>query len=300
MNILITGGSGLIGSNLIPVLRPCDVAVYTRNVAMAEQILGHKIHFLSNIEHLSNLDDYDVVINLAGEPIAAKKWTEEQKNKIEQSRWSITEKIVSLINAGEMPPKLLISGSAVGYYGRQQDQVIDESFTSTHDEFSHRLCERWEFLAKQAESPKTRVCILRTGIVITRRGGALQKMLPPFKLGLGGPLGDGQQYMSWIHLEDVLRGIAHLIENESCSGVYNFTAPNPVTNAEFSRQLASALSRPCFFKVPESLLRLLMGEMADLVLYGQRVVPKRLEDSGYQFIYPELSQAFDCLRKKVK
>jgi hypothetical protein len=300
MNILMTGGTGLIGSNLIPILRPCDMAVYTRNVSMAEQILGHKIHFLSNLEHLSNLDDYDVVINLAGEPIADKRWTDEQKHKIEQSRWSLTEKLVSLINAGDMPPKLFISGSAVGYYGRQQDQLIDESFTAVNDEFSHRLCERWETIAKKAESSKTRVCILRTGIVITTRGGALQKMLPPFKLGLGGKIGDGQQYMSWIHLEDMLRGIAHLIDNESCSGVYNFTAPNPVTNAEFSRQLASALSRPCLFTVPKFVLRLMMGEMADLVLYGQRVVPKRLEDSGYQFIYPELPQAFNCLRKKKK
>lgn len=300
MNILITGGTGLIGSNLIPVLRPSDVAVYTRNVSMAEQILGHKIHFLSTLEHLTNLDDYDVVINLAGEPIAKKKWTDEQKHKIEQSRWSITERIVSLINAGDMPPKLLISGSAVGFYGRQQDQIIDESYTSVHDEFSHRLCAHWEALAKKAESAKTRVCILRTGIVITKRGGALPKMLTPFKLGLGGPIGDGQQYMSWIHLEDMLRGIAHLIDNEHCSGIYNFTAPNPVTNSAFSHQLASALSRPCLFRVPKFLLKLIMGEMADLVLYGQRVVPKRLEESGYKFLYPEISQAFDCLRKTAK
>jgi uncharacterized protein (TIGR01777 family) len=297
MKILITGGSGLIGSNIIPILRPCDVSVYTRNVAMAEQILGHKIHFLSTLTHLTNLDDYDVVINLAGEPIVAKKWTDEQKKKIEHSRWSITENIVALINAGKNPPELLISGSAIGFYGRQQDQIIDEDFASPHDEFSHQLCERWEFLAKQAESDKTRVCILRTGVVITRRGGALQKMLLPFKLGLGGPIGNGQQYMSWIHLEDMLRGIAHLINNESCEGTYNFTAPNPVTNSEFSRELASALSRPCLFKVPEFMLRMMMGEMADLVIYGQRVVPKRLQESGYEFIYQDISQAFDCLRK---
>ena len=297
MKILITGGSGLIGSNLIPILRPCDVAVYTRNVAMAEQILGHKIHFLSTLTHLTSLDDYDVVINLAGEPIAAKKWTDEQKHKIEHSRWSVTEEIVALINAGENPPKLLISGSAIGFYGRQQDQIIDENFSPSHDEFSHQLCERWEFLAKQALSDKTRVCIVRTGVVITKRGGALQRMLLPFKLGLGGPIGDGNQYMSWIHLEDMLRGIDHLITNESCEGVYNFTAPNPVTNEEFSRELATALSRPCVFKIPEFVLRMMMGEMADLVLYGQRVVPKRLQESGYEFIYPKISQAFDCLRK---
>lgn len=297
MKILITGGSGLIGSNLIPILRPCDVSVYTRNVAMAEQILGHKIHFLSTLSHFDNLDEYDVVINLAGEPIVAKKWTDEQKHKIEQSRWSITEDIVALINAGENPPKLLISGSAIGFYGSQQDQIIDEDFSSPNDEFSHQLCERWEHLAKQAQSDKTRVCILRTGVVITKRGGALQKMLLPFKLGLGGPIGNGKQYMSWIHIEDMLQGIAHLIANESCEGVYNFTAPNPVTNEEFSRQLASSLSRPCLFKVPEFVLRMMMGEMADLIIYGQRVVPKRLQESGYKFIYPEISQAFNSLRK---
>lgn len=298
MKILITGGTGLIGSNLIPILRPCDVAVYTRNVAMAEQILGHKIHFLSTLSHLTSLDDYDVVINLAGEPIVAKKWTDEQKHIIEQSRWATTEKIVALIKASEKPPKLLISGSAIGFYGRQQEQIIDENFSSAHDEFSHRLCERWEFLANQAQSDKTRVCIIRTGVVITKRGGALQKMLLPFKLGLGGPIGDGTQYMSWIHLEDMLRGIAHLITNKSCQGIYNFTAPNPVTNQEFSRELASALSRPCFFRVPKFVLRMMMGEMADLVLYGQRVVPKRLEESGYEFIYPNICQAFDCFRNK--
>ncbi|MBU3005533.1 TIGR01777 family oxidoreductase [Paraglaciecola arctica] len=297
MKILITGGSGLIGSNLIPILRPCDIAVYTRNVAMAEQILGHKINFLSSLSDLTNLDEYDVVINLAGEPIAAKKWTAEQKSKIEHSRWSITEKIVSLINAGDNPPNLLISGSAIGFYGRQQDQIIDENFTSIHDEFSHQLCERWEHLAQKAQSDKTRVCILRTGVVITKRGGALQKMLLPFKLGLGGPIGDGTQYMSWIHLEDMLQGIAHLITNKSCEGVYNFTAPNPVTNQEFSRELASALSRPCLLRVPKFMLRMMMGEMADLVLYGQRVVPKRLQQSGYEFIYPNLSQAFECFQK---
>lgn len=297
MKILITGGSGLIGSNLVPILRPCDIAVYTRNVAMAEQILGHKIHFLSTLTHLSNLDDYDVVINLAGEPIAAKKWTDEQKQKIEHSRWSITQDIVTLINAGDNPPELLISGSAIGFYGRQQEQIIDETFSSAHDEFSHQLCERWEFLANQAQSDKTRVCILRTGVVITKRGGALQKMLLPFKLGLGGPLGDGKQYMSWIHLEDMLRGIAHIIANDSCEGIYNFTAPNPVTNQEFSRELASALSRPCLFKVPEIVLRMMMGEMADLVLYGQKVIPKRLQESGYEFIYPTIADALECLRK---
>lgn len=296
----MTGGSGLIGSNLVPILRPCDIAVYTRNVAKAEQILGHKIHFLSTLSHLENLDEYDVVINLAGEPIVDKKWTKDQKRIIERSRWELTEKIVNLIKAGDNPPNLLISGSAIGYYGNQDEQTIDEDFTVANDEFSHRLCGRWEFLAQQAESDKTRVCILRTGIVLSKRGGALAKMLLPFRLGLGGPIASGQQYMSWIHLEDMLQGIVHLIENKSCQGVYNFTAPNPVTNQEFSQKLAQSLNRPCLFRVPEYVLRVLMGEMADLIVYGQRVVPTRLLDSGYKFVYPEISTVFDCLRKPLK
>ncbi|WP_158970467.1 TIGR01777 family oxidoreductase [Paraglaciecola sp. L3A3] len=297
MNILITGGSGLIGSNLIPLLRPSSVAVYTRNVAMAEKILGYKIHFISNLDQLENLNEYDAVVNFAGEPIADKKWTTEQKQLIEQSRWATTEKIVDLIKASDNPPEVLISGSAIGFYGRQDDTPIDESFTKPHFEFSHQLCERWEFLAKQAESDKTRVCILRTGIVISKRGGALQKMLLPFKLGLGGPIGDGQQYMSWIHLEDMLQGIVHLIKNKSCRGIYNFTAPTPVTNEEFSQQLANTLHRPCFLRMPSALLKMLLGEMSDLLIYGQRVIPQRLLDSGYQFVYPELSEVFNCVQK---
>ncbi|KXI29758.1 TIGR01777 family oxidoreductase [Paraglaciecola hydrolytica] len=297
MKILITGATGLIGSNLIPFLRPNEIAVYTRNVAMAEQILGHKIHFLSSLEHLKDLNDYQVVINFAGEPIVGKKWTTQQKHEIESSRWSITEKIVALIKASENPPELLISGSAVGYYGRQSDNIIDESFTNTFDDFGHQLCERWEYLAKKAESLQTRVCIVRTGVVLSKRGGALTKMLTPFKLGLGGVMGRGDQYFSWIHLEDMLKGLVHLITNKDCHGIYNFTAPHPVTNYQYSHELAKALRRPCLFKIPEKLLRAAMGESADLVLYGQRVVPKRLLESGYEFVFPDISQALDCLRK---
>ncbi|WP_339772984.1 TIGR01777 family oxidoreductase [uncultured Paraglaciecola sp.] len=296
MRILITGGTGLIGSNLIPKLKPNDITVITRNVSQAELLLGHKVTLTSSLTDFENLDDFHVVINLAGEPIADKRWSPEQKERIEQSRWEMTEKLVSLIKASSRPPSLFISGSAIGYYGRQDDQIIDEEFNSPYDEFSHRLCDRWESLAKEAESQHTRVCIVRTGIVITRRGGALMKMVPPFKFGLGGPMGTGRQYMSWIHLEDMIDGLIHLIEHTECRGVFNFTAPTPVTNAEFSQTLASVLHRPCFLPMPAFVLRLIMGDAADLLLHGQRVVPKRLQESGYQFHYPELAHALECLR----
>lgn len=296
MRILITGGTGLIGSNLIPKLKPNDITVVTRNVSQAELILGHKVTLISSLDEFKNLDNFHVVINLAGEPIINKRWSDEQKKVIEHSRWDITEKLISLMKASNDPPSLFVNGSAIGYYGRQGDEIIDEDFDSPNDEFSHQLCERWEFLARKAESEHTRVCIIRTGIVITRRGGALMKMVPPFKFGLGGPMGSGKQYMSWIHLEDMLDGLIHIIDNIECKGVYNFTAPNPVTNAEFSKTLASVLHRPSLLPMPSFALRVIMGEAADLLLYGQRVIPKRLQESGYQFHYPELEHALECLR----
>ncbi|MFQ3197593.1 MAG: hypothetical protein ACI8R9_002867 [Paraglaciecola sp.] len=296
MQILITGGTGLIGSNLIPKLTPHEITVLTRNVSMADRELGNNLTLISSLDDLPDLNKFDAVINLAGEPIVNKKWTDQQKAILIQSRCGLTEQLVSLFHASEFPPELFISGSAIGYYGRQGDELIDEDFDQPFDEFSHQLCQRWENAALKAASDATRVCILRTGVVVTRRGGALTKMMPPFRLGLGGPIGDGKQYMSWIHLEDMLDGIIHLIEHRECQGVYNFTSPNPVTNNEFSRTLASVLHRPCVFRVPKFVMRLMMGEMADLLLYGQRVIPKRLQQSGFEFRYPELKHALNCLR----
>lgn len=293
MHFLITGGSGLIGSRLIAkLIAEHKITVLTRNSARTEEILGAEPSYLSNLDQLTNLDEFDVVINLAGEPIVNKRWSVEQKAKIEQSRWGTTTKLAELFAASETPPKLMISGSAIGFYGRQGDQEIDENFDRPNDEYSHVLCAIWEKLALDIASKDTRVCILRTGIVLADRGGALEKMKLPFKLGLGGPIGDGKHFMSWIHIEDMVNGIMHLVEKSQCHGVYNFTAPKPVSNKDFSIALADSLNRPCMLFTPKFALTLAMGEMADLLIYGQRIIPMRLQESGFVFNFPTIEEAF--------
>jgi uncharacterized protein (TIGR01777 family) len=292
MRILITGGTGLIGSHLIPTLiEQHNVSVYTRSVAAATHYVSSRAHLFSSLDKLANLDEYDAVINLAGESIANKRWSKKQKNKITHSRWSITEKLVQLIEQSQNPPKIFISGSAVGYYGRQGDEIVTEDHKNVYNEFSHEVCKEWEELALKAQSDKTRVCLLRTGIVLSRKEGALEKMLPAFKIGSGGPMASGQQYMSWIHINDVLGALRFLLHSPTAKGVYNITSPNPVTNLEFSRLLAAQLNRPCLLRMPKFALKILFGEMSDLLIYGQRVVPQKLEQQGFKFEHPDLAQA---------
>jgi uncharacterized protein (TIGR01777 family) len=296
MHILITGGTGLIGSHLIPTLiEHHKVSVYTRNVAAATHRVSRRAHLFSSLDKLDSLDEFDAVINLAGESIAEKRWSEKQKQKITHSRWSTTEKLVQLFEQSENPPKIFISGSAVGYYGRQGENIITEDYLEAHNEFSHKLCQKWEELALRAESDRTRVCLIRTGIVLSRKEGALEKMLPAFKVGLGGPMASGQQYMSWIHINDMLGALHFLLLSPSAAGIYNLTSPNPVTNLEFSRALAAALKRPCITKMPKFILKILFGEMSELLIHGQRVVPQRLEQQGYQFEHPDLVEALGHL-----
>lgn len=296
MNFLITGGSGLIGTHLIAQLSDKHaITVLTRNPESAAKKLSKSPNYITSLNQLATLDDYDAVINLAGEPIINKRWSTKQKANIEKSRWGTTAKLGELFAASKNPPALLISGSAIGFYGRQDKQKIDESFDNPNQEYSHALCAMWEKLALEIANDKTRVCVLRTGIVLSSKGGALDKMTLPFKMGLGGPIGSGDHYMSWIHIDDMVGGILHLIDNANCTGIYNFTAPNPVTNKEFSKALANALNRPCLLTTPKIALKLVMGEMADLLIYGQRVVPKKLLNSGFLFVFPTIEDAFSDL-----
>lgn len=296
MKILITGGTGLIGSHLCQALREKhQLTVLTRNLADAQHKLGNQLNYLTSLDELADLNDYDAVINLAGEPIANKRWSPKQKDKICQSRWTITRQISQLIIGSSAPPAVFISGSAIGFYGSQQEQPLTEADDLlAHDEFSHQICMQWEAVAKLSQD-HTRLCILRTGIVLSPAGGALKKMLPPFRVGAGGVIGDGKQFMSWIHLKDMIRGIEWLLHNEAAQGTYNFTAPHPVSNRTFTAVLAKVLNRPTLLPMPAFALKLGFGEMSTLLLEGQKVIPERLQQQGFEFIYPDLQPALKNL-----
>ncbi|WP_435275835.1 TIGR01777 family oxidoreductase [Psychrobium sp. nBUS_13] len=299
MNILITGGSGLIGRALINKLTPSHhVILLTRDIRRAQSLFQS-----SSVECVNSLQDVDIdtidaVINLAGESIGDKRWSQQQKDKICHSRWQMTRDLNQLINSAHRPPSVMISGSAIGYYGRQNSQQIDESYNKFNNEFTHEVCQEWERLAFENLKHDMRVCVLRTGIVLSASGGALPKMALPFKLGAGAIIGDGQQYMSWIHIDDMTRLIIELLDSD-LSGVVHATAPGAVTNQQFSHVLAKSLHRPCWFKLPTKLMTLLMGEQADLVIYGQRVLPQKLLSHGFKFTYPEINSALENIYSKA-
>ena len=291
MKILVTGGTGLIGGHLVPRLQELghEVTVLTRRPDDARKKFNNRITVWSTLEDKHNLDGINAVINLAGEPIADKRWTTEQKDRLCQSRWRITQKLADLINAGETPPSVFISGSATGYYGDLGEVVVTEE-EPPHNEFTHKLCARWEQIACEAQSDKTRVCLLRTGVVLAPKGGILGKMIPPFRLGLGGPGGNGRQYLAWIHIDDMVNAILWLLDND-LRGPFNMVSPYPVRNEQFAHALGHALQRPAILRVPATVIRLLMGESSVLVLGGQRALPKRLEAAGFPFRWYDLEEA---------
>lgn len=232
-------------------------------------------------------DQYDVVINLTGAGIADARWSAARKAELLESRLHTTQALVRWMHQVEQRPQVFLSGSAIGWYGAQGDLILTEH-SRPHDEFVHRLCAQWEQAALEAQTLSIRTVLLRTGVVLHPSGGMLKRVLLPFKLGLGGRLGDGQQWMSWISREDWIRAVLFLIERSSLQGAFNLTAPTPVTNQGFTTQFAQALGRPAFFPAPAWVLKLLLGEMSGLLLDSQRVLPKRLEDAGFVFKHPTL------------
>ena len=299
MKIVISGATGFIGSILTDRLwdQYHDLTLLSRRPP-AETDVTKKRWFAWQPglggEWEGAVDGADGIINLAGEPIAEKRWSEAQKEKLRSSRLVATRSIVHAIAKAERKPKFLINASAVGYYGPRGDEVITESAGPGQD-FLARLCVEWEDEAKKAESLGVRVALLRTGIVLAKGKGALAKMTPPFKMFFGGPLGRGQQWMPWIHIDDEIGLISYLIENEAARGAFNGTAPNPVTMNEFSKLLGDVLNRPSWVRVPSSVLTAMVGEMSDMLLNGQRAVPDAAVKLGYAFNYPHLSEALRSL-----
>ena len=290
MRIAITGASGLIGSALSTDLteRGHEVVPVVRR-APGDNEIGWSVAE-KRIDD-GAFDGIDAVVHLAGAGIGDKRWTDAYKEEILESRTVGTALIAAAVNDAANPPKVLLSGSAIGYYGASESDTFDEG-SPLGDGFLAEVCEAWESSAAPAQAGGTRLVFLRTGVVLSAAGGALKKQLPLFKFGLGGKMGSGRQWLSWISIDDEVGAIRHLITSD-VQGPVNLTAPNPVTNAEFTKTLGSVLRRPTFVPVPKFGPKLLLGgELADNLLFsGQRVVPSVLQDDGYEFRHPDLETA---------
>ena len=297
MHIVIAGGSGFLGTALTHTLTRDEhkVSILTRRntAAFPTQPRVNYVSWDPNGRRgpwAGVLNGADAVINLAGESIAAKRWSAAQKQTIRESRLGATQSLAAAISEAAHPPRVFVSGSAVGYYGDRGDETITESSPPGND-FLAGVAAEWE-AAAMAVANITRVALIRTGIVLDRHGGALAKMLPPFQMFVGGPLGSGRQYMPWIHKEDWVRLVVFAITHEAARGPLNATSPAPVTNAEFSKALGRALHRPSLLPAPPFALRVALGEMADsLLLGGQRALPVRATDLGFAFRYSNIDDA---------
>lgn len=288
--ILITGGTGFVGSALCTRLlaEGWGVDVLTRDAGRARGLLPRSVGVVESAHDLEQVP-YGMV-GLAGENLGVKRWSADRKREFLDSRVRTTEHLVEYAAAcGDNAPEVLVNGSAVGFYGARGDEEIDED-EPPGDEFQSELCRQWEAAALKAEDHGVRVCLIRPGAVLDAGGGPLQSMLPPYKLGLGAWLGHGRQYLPWIHRMDLVRAIQFLLDNPECSGPYNTVAPHAVTHREFSKALGRALRRPVWTGMPAPVVRLMFGEMADMLLTGQRVVPRRLRAAGFEFRFPRLDE----------
>ncbi len=299
MKLVISGASGFIGSTLVERLA-------NKNHTLILLSRSRRDGGRSNIQWTAwepgqagtwqeAMDGADGVIHLAGEPIAGKRWSEAQKQRLRESRIDTTRMIVAGIAKAKQKPKFLINSSAVGYYGPHGDETLTEESPPGSD-FLGQLCAAWEAEASKAREQGLRVSLVRTGIVLGKGKGALAKMVPPFKLFAGGRLGSGKQWLPWIHIEDEVGLIDFLVEHEKADGPFNATAPNPVTMDEFCKALGRVLNRPSWAPVPASILSLMLGEMAEMLLTGQRALPQAAQKLGYEFKYPNVLEALESLQ----
>jgi uncharacterized protein (TIGR01777 family) len=296
MKVTVTGATGMLGRDVVRALmsRGDEVTALSRDAGRARDALGdvRALEWKSpKIEPppAEALAGQDGVVHLLGEPVA-QRWSEDAKREIRESRVLSTRNLVGAAGVATPRPGVLVSQSASGWYGAQGDERLDESAPAA-DDFLARVVVDWEAEARKAEELGVRVVVTRTGVVLSQSGGALEKMLPPFKLGVGGPVAGGRQYVPWIHAEDVVGGMLFCLDNPAASGPVNLTAPEPVTNAELSKALGRVLKRPAFAPVPALAVKALYGEMSSIVTTGARVVPARLTELGYEFRQPDLEQA---------
>ncbi len=303
MKILVTGSSGLIGAALVSdLLRDGETVcrLMRPESAASPTVGGIAVPWNSTTGEIGKAaSGADAIIHLAGESLVNGRWSAERKALLRSSRVETTRKLVEGLARLTPPPKALLSASAVGYYGNCGDETLTEESKTGHD-FPARLAEEWEAEAAKAESLGMRVVRLRIGVVLAKHGGALRKMLLPFRLGLGGRLGSGRQWMSWLTLAEAVSIIRFALANDGVRGALNVVAPQPVRNAEFTRELARALHRPAILPAPAFALRLAMGEMAEAILLaGQRVLPQKLEKFGYRFLHPDLASALAAVLSPI-
>jgi uncharacterized protein len=299
MKIVIAGSSGLIGSALVRVLRSEDdgrahqvLCLVRRETAADDEISWDP--GAGRGPDVAELAGVDAAINLAGAGVGDHRWTDDYKRQILQSRVSATELLTQALTASEPRPRVLLSGSAIGFYGDTGDNEVDEESLPGKD-FLAEVAVKWEAAAAATADAGIRTVVLRTGIVLSTKGGALGKVLPMFRAGVGGRLGSGKQYLSWIARPDYIAAVRFLLEADGISGPVNMTAPNPVTNRDYTKAVADAVHRPALFPAPAAALKLALGGFADSIVGGQRVIPKRLLDAGFEFAYPEIGPALRAL-----
>ena len=293
MNILITGGTGFIGTELRRLLlrQGHFLTVVSRSPARYESEKAKNQTFIAwDADFTPVMEDIDVVINLVGENIFGQRWSDAVKQRIYNSRIENTQRLVEAIGRSDSRPQLMISASAVGYYGDRDDEPLNEH-EPPGGGFLSQVCVDWEKAAEEVQQHGVRLAIPRIGIVLDTGGGALQQMLPPFKLFVGGPVGDGSQYFPWIHMRDLCRGLVYSVSNESFEGAYNLNAPNPVTMREFADALGEVLNRPSLFRVPEFVLNIVLGEAADPITDSINARPNKLLDNGFAFDFPYVREA---------
>lgn len=294
MQILITGGTGFIGRALCTELihRGHELCVLTRRASVVSKSLPQGIRLISDFKEIASDEVFEAVINLAGEPIA-RRWTDKVKAQLLASRVGVTKRLVATLKRLNTPPRVFISGSAIGYYGPDGDDELTESSPFIQS-FSHELCEAWEQAALKAKKKGIRVCCLRTGVVLGPRGGVLEKLRLAYLMGMGGLIGSGKQWLSWIHLDDLIAIILFCLENEKIEGPVNATAPFPVQQSFFAKTYGGVLRRPAFLPMPPLTVRLLFGQMGEeLMLHGQKVIPSKLLANHFQFRYPTLQCALE-------